>query len=326
MKSTITSGNLEKVKPSFPKKQFLEDVLSGLSGSPKTLPPKYFYDDVGSRLFATICGLEEYYLTRTEISILKTQASEIAAAIGSNAMLIEYGSGSLDKVRILLDALDNPELFVPVDISERQLIDAAEGLRSSYPGLIVKPVIADFTGCFILPSPPKTVSNRIALFSGSTIGNFDPEPAKSFLGSIADAVGKGGGLLIGIDLKKDEDRLVNAYDDKSGITAAFNKNLLARINRELEGNFSLDHFQHVARFNSHYDRIEMHLESLIDQTVIVAKHTFNFSIGETIHTENAYKYTLDGFDEIARHARFTRRAYWTDPRSLFAVVFYVCES
>ena len=306
--------------------QFLKDVHIGLSSNPKTLSPKYFYDDAGSRLFEAICDLEEYYLTRTEIGILESQANQIAEAIGSNTMLIEYGSGSLKKIRILLDALDRPEVFVPVDISERQLIEAAEGLCRFYPKLTVEPVVADFTEPFILPSSGKEVSNRIAFFPGSTIGNFDPEPAKSFLVSIANAVGRGGGLLIGIDLKKDVRQLVNAYDDKLGITAAFNKNLLVRINRELDGDFSLEHFRHVARFNAHCGRIEMHLESLIQQTVTVSKRTFKFAVGETIHTENSYKYTLDGFDAIAGDAHFARRAYWTDPKSLYAVVFYVCES
>ena len=321
-----SDDELKQVNFSLTKQKFLDDVCIGLSSYPKTLPPKYFYDDAGARLFEAICDLEEYYLTRTETGILKNQANEIARAIGSNAMLIEYGSGSLEKIRILLDALDNPAIFVPVDISERQLTQSAECLRTSYPELIIEPVASDFTGPFIIPSPPKPVSTRVVFFPGSTIGNFDPEPAKKLLSRIADTVGKGGALLIGIDLKKSVDLLVRAYDDKAGVTAAFNKNLLERINRELKGDFLLDQFKHVARFNSPYGRIEMHLESLIDQEVIVANRAFNFAVGESIHTENSYKYTLDYFDEIAKGARFLRQAYWTDPKALFAVVFYVCAS
>ena len=312
----------EQANFSHKRLQFLKDVHIGLSGDPKTLPPKYFYDDAGAKLFEAICDLEEYYLTRTEIGILKSEASEIADVIGSNVMLIEYGSGSLEKVRILLDALHDLEIFVPVDISERQLIASAARLRSSYREIIIEPVVADFTTPFSLPSPPKTVSTRVAFFPGSTIGNFDLKPARMFLSCIADTVGTGGGLLIGIDLKKDAETLTCAYNDKSGVTAAFNKNLLARINGELAGDFSVDDFRHVARFNSRFGRIEMHLESLIDQTVNVANATFNFTAGETIHTENSYKYTLDDFDEIAGDAGFTRRAHWTDPRALFAVVYY----
>lgn len=322
----MASDESEQLNYSFSMDQFLNDVYIGLGGQPKTLPPKYFYDDAGSILFNAICNLDEYYLTRTETDILINHANEIAEVIGSNTMLIEYGSGSLEKIRILMDALDGPEIFVPIDICERQLIEAAEGLRNSYPELIVKPVVADFTGPFILPSPSRTELNRVAFFPGSTIGNFDPKPARSFLASIADVLGKGGGLLIGIDLQKDADQLVRAYDDKLGITAAFNKNLLARINRELQGDFSLELFQHVARFNMHYGRIEMHLESLEDQIVTVSKRIFNFAAGESIHTENSYKYTLDGFDAIAGDAHFIRRAYWTDPKELFAIIFYVCDS
>ena len=314
---------LKVVNCSPAEQQFLQDVLIGLGSNPKTLPPKYFYDDAGARLFEAICDLEEYYLTRTEMGVLKDHSSAIAAAIGSNAMLIEYGSGSLEKIRILLDVLETPKMYVPVDISERQLIRAAECLRNAYPELIVAPIVTDFTAPFILPSIPETACSRVAFFPGSTIGNFDPEPAKRLLSSISDTVGHGGGLLIGIDLKKDVDLLISAYDDKSGITEAFNKNLLVRINRELGGDFSLDDFHHVARFNTGYGCVEMHLESVIDQTVAVGNRSFNFAAGETIHTENSYKYTLDEFDEIAKDSGFKRQVNWTDSKALFAVVLYV---
>jgi L-histidine Nalpha-methyltransferase len=302
---------------------FVADVLAGLAADPKTLPPKYFYDAAGSELFGAICALEEYYPARTETSILKTHADDMAAVIGADSMVIEYGAGSMEKVRILLDALVAPVVFVPVDISKGHLIAAAKDLRRAYPDLAVQQVVADFTKPVPLPVPPRPASRRVAFFPGSTIGNFDPDPTVAFLRAIGDTVGPNGGLLIGIDLQKDENRLVRAYDDAAGVTADFNLNLLTRINRELDGNFVLERFRHVARYDRDLGRIEMHLESLVDQSVRVAGRTFNFAAGETIHTENSYKYTLAGFDDLATRAGFQRDRHWTDAEGLFAELFYI---
>ncbi len=302
---------------------FVADVLAGLAADRKTLPPKYLYDAAGSELFGTICTLEEYYPARTETSILKTHADEMAAAIGAYAMVIEYGAGSMEKTRTLLDALVAPVAFVPVDISEAHLIAAAKDLRRSYPDLAVQQVVADFTKPVLLPVPPRPASRRVAFFPGSTIGNFDPDPTVAFLRSIGETVGSNGGLLIGIDLQKDEDRLLSAYDDAAGVTADFNLNLLTRINREMDGNFVLEQFRHVVYYDRDLGRIEMHLESLVDQSVRLAGRTFKFAAGETIHTENSYKYTLAGFDDLAIRAGFQRDRHWTDAEGLFAELFYI---
>ena len=299
------------------------DVLAGLAANRKTLPSKYLYDAAGSELFGAICALEEYYPARAEMSILETHADDIAAAIGAYAMVIEYGAGSMEKIRVLLDALVAPVAFVPVDISEAHLIAAAKDLRRSYPDLAVQQVVADFTKPVLLPVPPRPESRRIAFFPGSTIGNFEPDSTVAFLRSIGDTVGSNGGLLIGIDLQKDEDRLIRAYDDAAGVTANFNLNLLARINREMGGDFVLEKFRHVVYYDRDLGRIEMHLESLIDQSVRVAGRTFQFVAGETIHTENSYKYTLAGFDDLATRAGFQRDRHWTDAEGLFAELFYI---
>jgi dimethylhistidine N-methyltransferase len=301
---------------------FLDDVLAGLATEPKGLKPKYFYDAAGSALFNQICRLPEYYPTRTEEGILAGHAADMAEAIGSGAVLIEYGAGSLDKVRLLLDRLRSPAALVAVDISEAHLLAAARDLDQAYPDLTVLPVAADFTQAFALPPLPKTATRKVAFFPGSTIGNFEPDAAVAFLCGVADTVGAGGGLLIGVDLKKDVGLLLKAYDDDAGVTAAFNKNLLERINRELGADFDAARFRHVARYNQALGRIEMHLESMTDQTVTVAGHAFDFAAGETIHTENSYKFAPDEFDAMAAAAGFTPEARWTDADVLFQVVFY----
>ena len=318
----VTDGN-DPAQNLVSTRGFLADVLTGLAADPKALPPKYFYDAAGSELFGAICELEEYYPTRTEIGILQAHANDMAAAIGADAMVIEYGAGSMEKTRILLDALVAPVVFVPVDISKGHLIAAAKDLRRAYPDLAVQQVVADFTKPVLLPVPPRPASRRVAFFLGSTIGNFDPNPTEAFLRSIGDTVGPDGGLLIGIDLQKDEDRLIRAYDDAAGLTADFNLNLLTRINRELGGDFILERFRHLVRYDRDLGRIEMHLESMVDQSVRVAGRTFNFAAGETIHTENSYKYTLAGFDHLATRAGFQRDRYWTDAEGLFAELFYI---
>ena len=303
-------------------KGFLDDVLSGLSKPQKTLPPKYFYDANGAVLFNAICNVPEYYPTRTEMSILRDYAADIARIIGENAMLIEYGAGSLDKVRILLDALVTPAALVAVDISEEQLLSSAEEVRQAFPDLNVLPVVADFTRAFALPDAPRPASAHVAFFPGSTIGNFEPGAAGEFLAGIAKTIGSGGGLLIGVDLKKDTQRLLAAYDDAEGVTAAFNKNVLERINRELGGDFDADLFRHVARYDADLGRIEMHLESQTTQTVTIGSHAFDFAAGETIHTENSYKYSIAEFERLAAQAGFKKRALWSDPMNDFAVLYF----
>ena len=299
---------------------FLADVVEGLSVTPKGLSPKYFYDAVGAQLFTEICELDEYYPTRTEIGILANNAGDIADEVGPNAMLIEYGSGALDKVRLLLDALKEPAALVAIDISAEQLGQATAEVNAAYPGLEVMPVEADFSRKVDLPTPKVKAEKRVVFFPGSTIGNFEPKDAERFLQGIAETLGPGGQLLIGVDLRKDASRLIAAYDDAKGVTAAFNKNVLVRMNRELGGDFDPDLFRHVARYNAHLGRVEMHLESMTDQTVRIGKHTFDFTAGETVHTENSYKYSLDDFHALTARAGFVPVRVWTDPEQLFAVI------
>ena len=299
---------------------FRADVVGGLSAVPKRLPPKYFYDAEGARLFTEICELDEYYPTRTETGILRDNAADIAEHLGPDVMLIEYGSGALDKVRILLDALNDPVSLCAIDISTEQLLDASNEVRAAYPDLEVLAVEADFTHAVPLPLPKRKPASKVAFFPGSTIGNFDPADAEAFLSGIRETVGDGGMLLIGVDLKKDPARLVDAYDDAKGITEAFNKNLLTRINRELGGDFNLSLFRHIARYNMLAGRVEMHLESCTDQVVHIGANVFHFAAGETIHTENSYKFAPAEFDEMAGRAGFEKVTMWTDADNLFAVM------
>ncbi len=301
---------------------FLDDVLHGLGSQPKQMPPKYFYDAIGAELFTQICELEEYYPTRTEISILQKNATDIATKLGEQAMLIEYGSGSLDKVRILLDALSDPVALCAIDISAEQLKAASKEVQNAYPELEVLAVEADFTQVVPLPSPETSPKAHVAFFPGSTIGNFAPENARDFLAGISETIGVDGLLLIGVDLKKDASRLVAAYDDAKGVTAAFNLNLLQRINFELGGDFDLTLFRHIARYSKVNGRIEMHLESCTDQTVRIGDHAFDFEAGETIHTENSYKFSSDEFQALAQSAGFDHVQSWSDPEDLFGVMLF----
>ncbi|NNL86179.1 MAG: L-histidine N(alpha)-methyltransferase [Myxococcales bacterium] len=309
----------ERHDPGF--EAFLADVTEGLRASPKTLPCKYFYDERGSRLFDDICELEAYYPTRTELKIMRDAAPEIASALGSAVRLVEYGSGSSIKTRILLDHLRDPAAYVPVDISAEHLTRSAAELSSAYPGLKVLPVCADFTRDFPLPEVPEA-KRTVVYFPGSTIGNFSPKDAAEFLRGVADLCGPGGGLLIGVDLVKDRPVLERAYNDEEGVTAAFNLNLLRRLNRELGANFELDGFLHVARWNPEESRIEMHLTSERDQQVQLGEHTFSFAKGETIHTESSYKYRLESFARLAAEAGFDRSEVWTDERDWFSVQLF----
>lgn len=301
---------------------FLDEVLLGLRQSPKTLPCKYFYDERGSLLFEKICALDEYYLTRTELAIMERYAPRIAAEIGPGVMLIEYGSGSSVKTRILLDHLLEVDAYVPVDISRDHLQQTSRNLARSYPELEVLPVCADFTTEFDLPIPHNEPTHCAVYFPGSTIGNFAPREAERMLLQIATLCGTGGGLLIGIDLQKDPEILEAAYNDSRGVTAEFNRNLLRRINRELAGDFRLDAFQHVATYNAAKGRIEISLRSLCDQVVAIGGETFVFTENELVGTEHSHKYTVAGFSRLAAQAGLTLRAHWMDDEKRFAVLHF----
>jgi dimethylhistidine N-methyltransferase len=299
----------------------LREVLAGLARPHKQLPCKYFYDERGSRLFDEICELEEYYLTRCELAILRRHAGQMAGRLGPACALIEYGSGSSLKTRLLLDRLDRPAAYVPVDISGEHLLRSARELARAYPGLEVAPVCADFTRPFTLPPLRQSPRRRVVYFSGSTIGNFGPAEATALLAGIARLCGPGGGLLIGVDLKKDRAILEPAYDDTRGVTAAFNLNLLARINRELGADFDLGRFRHRAFYNEGAGRIEMHIVSRAAQTVHVGGTAFELAEGETICTEYSYKYGLDEFRDLAARAGLALEQVWTDEKGLFSVQY-----
>ena len=304
---------------------FLADVLNGLRGDRKTLPCKYFYDEIGSQLFDEICELDEYYVTRTELEIMHDNADSIARQIDRDVMLVEYGSGSSTKTRLLLDALIDPVAYVPVDISEEHLLKTAEGLRSCYPDIEVLPVVADFTKSFNLPTPVKPYSHVALYFPGSTIGNFEPEKAAKILGGMSKLLGPQGGLLIGIDLQKDISTIEAAYDDAEGVTAKFNLNLLARINRELDGDFDLAKFSHKAIYNKAAHRIEISIVSLEEQSVAIGNEIVHFKANEEILTEYSHKYSIDGFAKLARQHGFSLHKQWTDRENLFGVLHLVLE-
>ncbi len=301
---------------------FLDEVLRGLQQSPKTLPCKYFYDKRGSQLFDQICDLDEYYLTRTELAIMDTYAPQMAAQIGTGVMLVEYGSGSSVKTRILLDHLPEVAAYVPVDISRKHLQHTCLNLARCYPTLEVLPVCADFTMDFDLPIPRCEPTHCAVYFPGSTIGNFGRRESEKLLAQIASLCGAGGGLLIGIDLQKGLETIEAAYNDAEGITAEFNLNLLRRINRELDGDFHLERFRHVATYNAKLGRVELFLRSLRDQVVTVAGTTFGLAANELISTEHSHKYTVDGFSQMAANAGLTLRKQWTDDDDRFAVLHF----
>ena len=303
-------------RPIEPPGPFAADVVAGLTAHPKRLPPKYFYDNTGSALFERITELPEYYPTRSELSILQYNAAEIATFFPSHCALIEFGSGSTRKARILLDAAPAIAAYVPVDISGEFLQQQATDLRRDYPQLAVHPVADDFTQAFEMPAEIAALP-RVGFFPGSTIGNFEPHDAASFLRHVGRVLGPDAVLIIGVDLEKEPEILNAAYDDAAGVTAEFNLNLLTRINRELGADFNLAAFEHHAFYNRERHRIEMHLASCKRQKVHVAGMTIDFRAGETIHTENSYKYTVASFGALARATGWTPRKVWTD--GLFAV-------
>jgi len=301
---------------------FKAEVLSGLARSSKKLSPKFFYDRRGSQLFDAITELPEYYPTRAEISILEQHGETIAGFLGQDCLLLELGSGSSKKIRVLLDSL-TPAAYMPMDISREHLLGSARALVEDYPALEVHAACADFASDFELPYCPEHLP-RAAFFPGSSIGNFEPAQARELLRRVADFLGEDGKLLIGVDLKKDAGLLNAAYNDEQQVTAAFNLNLLRRINRELDANFDLQAFSHDAFYNASEGRVEMHLVSRSEQTVTVAGHAFAFMEGETIHTESSYKYDIGEFLVLAEQAGFTSDQVWTDDEQLFSVHCLSC--
>jgi dimethylhistidine N-methyltransferase len=306
-----------------PNDRLRRDVLHGLSLRHKTLPCKYFYDERGSSLFEQICRLDEYYPTRTEFSIMKRHASEISEVLGPNCLLIEPGAGNGEKTRILLQHLHEPAGYVPIDISGKQLLRTVHRLRAQFPALEILPVHADFMAPIVLPRVSNREARGVVYFPGSTIGNFSSDEAIGFLIWLAALCGKEGALLIGVDLKKDPAVLLRAYDDAAGVTARFNLNLLVRLNRELGANFQIDRFRHCAFYHASLGRIEMYLVSLTRQTVRIGNIEFLFERGETIHTENCYKFDLTDFRDLAACAGFEVRQVWMDDRRFFSVQYLV---
>jgi dimethylhistidine N-methyltransferase len=298
--------------------EFAADLSRALGVRPRTVSPKYFYDARGSQLFDRICELPEYYPTRTELSILRSHAGEIAQQMGARAEIVEFGAGSCAKVRLLLDAMDAPARYLPIDISGEHLAASAAELRAQYPALDVQPVVADYTQRLLLPAGLPGDGRRVGFFPGSTIGNFTPQEALHFL-EVAAQVLRGGALLLGADLVKDPATLHAAYNDAQGVTAAFNLNLLARANRELGADFALDQFAHSAFYNAPLQRIEMHLVSRRRQQVALAGVRHEFDEGETLHTENSHKFTIEGLRALAARAGFTPGPVWTDPQRMFSV-------
>jgi dimethylhistidine N-methyltransferase len=296
---------------------FASDVLEGLARQPKRLSPKYFYDATGSELFEKITLLPEYYPTRTELGILRDRGEAICAIVPKSAALVEFGAGATTKVRLLLNECEFGA-YVPVDISGHFLNAQAEALRQDFPGLAVYPVTADFTAPFALPEAVAAMP-KVGFFPGSTIGNFEPHEACAFLRSARGILGKNARMVIGVDLEKGERVLYEAYNDKAGVTARFNLNLLDRINRELGANFDLSAFTHRAIYNRERHRIEMHLISRKAQTVRVLGRSFSFRAGESIHTESSYKYSLERFAALARGSGWAPLACWTDSDGMFSV-------
>lgn len=310
--------------PEEAQERLRREVHAGLRANPKTLPPKLFYDDIGARLFEEITKLDEYYVTRTEHEIMEAHAREMAALIGPNALVIEPGSGEAIKVRVLLDHLESPAAYVPIDISAEQLGRVARELTEEYPTLDVIPLEADFTRGLCLPELPDTTHNarRVAFFPGSTIGNLHPPQAVALLREIARVIGPRGGLLLGVDLRKDPTILHAAYNDARRVTAAFNKNALERLNREFGANFDVDRFRHYAYYNPVANRVEMHLVSLETHEVDVDGERFLFEQGEPIWTESSYKYSPAELEGCAREAGLLLRKMWRDRRHWFMVAFF----
>lgn len=318
MSTTATALKFQDNHPA--PSDFAQEAIDGLLTMPKKIAPKFFYDEVGSELFDAICQTEEYYPTRTESGIIRDNVEDIARHLGRGCLLVEPGSGNSAKVRELLEAVQ-PHSYLPMDISKAFLRKEAQKLAHEFPWLNVHAVCSDFTVSMDIPLYPAGV-RRVAFFPGSSIGNFEPEDATEFLKNVRTMVGNNGGLLIGVDLKKDSPTLNAAYNDKAGITAEFNMNLLVRMNEELDANFDAKKFEHAAFYNEKLGRIEMHLVSLADQSINIAGDTINFALGETIHTENSYKYSLTEFEHVAFAAGFIRETVWMDEEKKFSLQYF----
>jgi len=295
------------------------EVLRGLLRPHKELPCKLFYDERGSALFEQICELDEYYLTRTEIAILEQHAAEMASAIGPRVLLIELGSGTSRKTHLLLDRLVDPVAYLPIDLSREQLLRSAEAVARAYPGLEVHPLVADYTLELSLPDIPRRFARRVAFFPGSTIGNFLPDQAAAFMRRLARLLGPHGALLVGVDLPKDPDRLHRAYNDRAGVTAEFNRNILAHLNQRLGADFQPQAFKHLARYDQQQGRIEMYLVSQVEQQVHIGDLSIRLGPAEHILTEVSYKYSLDRFARIVRRAGLQVVRVWTDPQQDFSL-------
>ena len=318
----MTTINLESAEYRFDDRHpeasdFYAEVLEGLQKNPMTIAPKFFYDEKGSQIFDLICKTHDYYPTRTETKIIRDNIDEIGACLGTGSLLVEPGSGNSRKVRELLDAI-KPHTYIPMDISQKYLQKEAKKLAKEYPWLNVHAICTDYTAAINLPYKNNS-QHRVAFFPGSSIGNFEPKDAIEFFTNIARMVGKKGGLLIGVDLQKDVGRLEAAYDDIDGHTAAFNLNLLTRINRDLDANFDLQCFQHRAYYNQEKSRIEMHLICTRAQQVNINGHVFDFQLGDDIHTECSYKYTVKSFQQLAAKAGFQPVNVWVDKNELFSL-------
>jgi len=299
----------------------LEDVIAGLSVCPKSLPSKYFYDARGSKLFDEICTLDEYYPTRTELSILETHIEDIVSSLGDSVILVEYGSGSSIKTRLLLEAIPETAAYVPIDISREHLIDASVQLKNLFPDLTVLPVCADYSQVISLDLDDAADGRISVFFPGSTIGNFSREHAVQFMSRVHQLVGVGGGMLIGVDLVKDERLLHAAYNDSKGVTAAFNKNMLSHINDRLGSSFLPSAFDHRAFYDPVMQRIEMQLVSRVDQRVRVNGNSIQFCKGEAVRTEYSHKYCLDQFERMSTEAGFVTEKVWLDENEHFAVQY-----
>ncbi len=308
------------------KSEFLGEVMAGLSKVPRTLPCKFFYDQQGAALFQKICELPEYYVTRTELRILQTYGCDMSKHLGPGVELIGFGTGAGTKTRILLEQLREPAAYIPVDISSAQLSQSTTLFRQLFPGLEILAVCADYLQPFRLPSPTHRAQRKVVYFPGSTIGNFEPFAALEFLRRIAALVQPGGGLLIGVDLRKDPVVLERAYNDSQGVTAEFNLNLLTRANRELHANFDLHSWRHRADYNASAGRIEMNLISERNQSVQIDDRRFDFVTGEKIITEFSYKHTQEGFAAMAQEAGFEFDKIWTDEGNLFGVFYFTLPS
>jgi L-histidine Nalpha-methyltransferase len=308
------------ISPDELRAQFRRDVLAGLQAEPKSIPSKYLYDAKGSRLFEQICALPEYYLTRTEGAILRQHAAEIADFVSGEAIIIEPGSGVGAKGQLLLSIVPGAAAFVPIDIDQTALKTSAQILQRHSPRLTVRPLWADFTQLEHLGDLAGDHANRVLFFPGSTIGNFEPHEAVDLLGRFQSWMRPSGKLILGLDLEKDPAIIKPAYNDSAGLTEQFNLNLLARINRELGGTFDLDRFCHVAPYRRKAGRVEMHLISLDDQVITVDDQQLSFHAGETIHTENSYKYRLVDFCHLAAGAGWKLDRLWTDEQAWFAVL------